>query len=321
MGVSKNSKPKTEKKICEKCNRSLAITQFYDTRSKLSTDTKLNICKICINDMININDINTVYQILQLMDVPFVNKYWETALEKGESSAFGNYLRMCNSLPQLKNKTWKNSIFKDGTDSINIDDIINNSESDIEITKELIQKWGRHDSPDDYCKLENFYNDMMRTNTIETTQDIIYLKKLAIISLKMDRELEDGNYDETKKLGDLFSKYMADSKFRAMDKSEADKSGGIRNFCTIYAEIEKDDFIPPWEHYQKIKGITQDIVDKTIMHIENFTLKLNKIEKMTTPPLDTPKLKSSEADYDNALIINDIEVDIDIDTIKTEDEL
>jgi hypothetical protein len=71
---------------------------------------------------------------------------------------------------------------------------------------------------------------------------------------------------------------MADSKFRAMDKTDADKTGGVRNFCTIYSEVEKDGFIPPWEYYKKIKGIAQDIVDKTIMHIENFTLKLNKIE-------------------------------------------
>jgi hypothetical protein len=94
-----------------------------------------------------------------------------------------------------------------------------------------------------------------------------------------------------------------------MDKTDADKTGGIRSFSTIYAEVEKDGFIPPWEFYRKIKGIKQDIVDKTIMHIENFTLKLNKIEQMTTPPIDTPELEKDEIDEINNIKINDIEVD------------
>jgi hypothetical protein len=108
--------------------------------------------------------------------------------------------------------------------------------------------------------------------------------------------LESGNYSQAKQLGDLFSKYMADSKFRAMDKTEADKTGGIRTFSAIYAEVESDSFIPPWEYYRKIRGLTQDILDKTIMHIENFTLRLNRAERMTEPPIDAPKITQEDTD-------------------------
>ena len=300
MAVAKKTKPKIEKKVCEDkdCKKTLPITQFYNTKSKLSTDGKLNICKTCVNKMIDVNNLNTVYQILQLMDVPFIHSYWETALEKGEESAFGNYVRMTNSLPQLKNKHWNNSRFKNEKESININNIIDESESDMEITKELIHKWGKYDSSDIYFKLEKFYWDMKDANKIETPQEENYLKKIAVISAKMDKELEDSNYDEVKRLGDLYSKFMADSKFRTMDKTDADKTGGIRNFSIIYAEVEKDDFIPPWEYYRKLKGVNQDIVDKTIMHIENFTLKLNKMESMTEPPSNTPKIELDEIDGD-----------------------
>ena len=44
----------------------------------------------------------------------------------------------------------------------------------------------------------------------------------------------------------------------------------------------------------KIKGLTQDIVDKTIMYIANFILKLNKIETMSEPPSDTPKIDEGD---------------------------
>jgi hypothetical protein len=112
----------------------------------------------------------------------------------------------------------------------------------------------------------------------------------------MDKALMAGNSGEAKQLGDLFSKYMADSKFRAMDKTDADKSGGIRRFCDIFAEVEKDDFIPPWEKYRKINGAKQDIVDKTIMFILNFMLKFNKSDKLVMPPSDTPKIDNDEID-------------------------
>jgi len=302
------------KKICDNCKRELAMTQYYNTNSVLSVDGKLNICKVCVRSMLDYSKIETVYKILQLLDIPFIYSYWRSAKEKAPDDPWSIYIRIANSkMNEFKKGTWKDSKFK--PESINpvksnMDQAITIT-NNFDVTNEMVLKWGNKYEPEDYYELEQFYNDMQRTNSIETTQDMIYLKKLAIISLKMDKELEEGNYDEAKKLGDLFSKYMADSKFRAMDKTEADKTGGIRNFCTIYSEVEKDGFIPPWEHYRKIKGISQDIVDKTIMHIENFTLKLNKAEKMMSPPLDTPKLELDEIDTENVIIINDIEVDAD----------
>jgi hypothetical protein len=163
-------------------------------------------------------------------------------------------------------------------------------EEDIKPTADLIKKWGKFE-PEDYFKLEDFYTKMMISNKIETPQEETYLKKLAVISLKMDKELEAGNYGQVKQLGDLFSKYMADSKFRAMDQTDASKTGGLRTFSQIYAEVEKDEFIPPWEEYRKVKGLEQDIVDKTIMHILNYTLKLNKAPQLIEPPEDTPKIE------------------------------
>ena len=307
-------RPPVIKKECDNCHKELAVTQFYNTNSVLSVDGKLNICKVCVKSMLDYNKIETVYKILQLLDIPFIYSYWRNAKENNPEDPWSRYITMANSkINEFKKSTWKDSKFE--PDSINPVKLNMNqaimTSNHFDVTNEMILKWGNKYEQNDYYELEQFYNDMQRTNSIETTQDMIYLKKLAIISLKMDKELEEGNYDEAKKLGDLFSKYMADSKFRAMDKTDADKTGGIRNFCTIYSEVEKDGFIPPWEYYRKIRGISQDVVDKTIMHIENFTLKLNKAEKMMSPPLDTPKLDLDEIDTDNIIVINDIEVDVD----------
>ncbi|MDP4146635.1 MAG: hypothetical protein Q8936_19525 [Bacillota bacterium] len=288
-------------------SRLIAPQNFYQSNSPMFPNGKVPICKKCLAEMIDYSDMNTIYTVFQSMDIPFFINRWNEMREKNPDNVFGNYVRMANSgLNEFKGARYKDSIFEksefretiEQKDNYSFDEAEKDLLKDFRPTKDMLIRWGTKYSPEQYIKLENFYRDMKIKNTIETPQEEDYLKKLAVISMKMDEELEAGNYSQAKQLGDLFSKYMADSKFRAMDKTEADKTGGIRNFSTIYAEVESDDFIPPWEHYRKIRGLTQDTVDKSIMHMENFTLRLNRAERMTEPPIDTPKITQEDTDVD-----------------------
>lgn len=293
-------KTDTQKIKCKKCERELAISNnFYKSKSPFYPTGYVDICRKCILDMVDYDDFETVKHVMQTLDIPFLYNRWEETCKNNPKNPIGNYIRMANSgINEFNGARYKDSVFGEKDNPIqntySFDDIEKDLLNDFRPTKDMLLRWGTKYEAEQYIKLENFYNDMKDKNNIETPQDIDYLKKLSVISMKMDEELEKGNYAQAKSLGDLFSKYMADSKFRAMDKTEADKTGGLRSFSSIYAEVESDDFIPPWEHYRKIKGLTQDIVDKCIMHMENFTLRLNRVEKMTEPPSDTPKLKQDE---------------------------
>jgi len=311
-----------DKLVCgAKCGKEKPIKDFFVSYNPIHASGRIPYCKKCLKEMCfdsngNLN-IEKVKVMLKFIDKPFIYDLFKTSAED-KNDTIGTYMKNI-AMPQYRSLGWRESIVEPQTnDEINNSDI--NDGLDFKVTKEMILKWGSKYEPEDYYELEQFYKDMMDSNNIETASDKAYLKKLSVISLKMDKALQESNSGEVKQLGDLFSKYMADSKFRAMDKTDADKTGGIRNFSSIYAEVEKDGFIPPWEHYRKIKGITQDIVDKTIMHIENFTLKLNRVEKMLIPPSDTPKLENNEIDTDNIIEINDIEVDRSIDDILVGEE-
>lgn len=301
MAKKNTNKTDSERIKCSgKCGRELVVNNnFYKSKSPFFPNGYVNICKKCISEMADYNDMNTIYTIMQTLDIPFFYNRWKETCEKNPQNPLGNYIRMANSgINEFGGARYKDSIFENNSseiiDNYTFDDIEKDLLSDFKPTKEMLLRWGSKYEAEQYIKLENFYNDMKEKNNIETPQDEEYLRKLAVISIKMDEELEKGNYSQAKSLGDLFSKYMADSKFRAMDKTDADKTGGLRSFSSIYAEVESDGFIPPWEHYRKIKGLTQDIVDKCIMHMENFTLRLNRAEKMTAPPVDTPKLNQDE---------------------------
>ena len=276
--------------LSRKCNLKkgiLPMTDFYSSGDrKFFSNGKFHICKECIKQYCYNSEgdliIDNFKKVLMLLNIPFLSKELNSAILDGKDT-IGIY---------MKNIYLNYSGCGYDMSDKNKESIINSPMYELlagfKPTTDMMVKWGFNYKPEQYIKLENFFNQMCETNVIETTQDKDYLKKIAILSMKMDEELEMGNYAQAKQLGDLFSKYMADSKFRATDKTEADKSGGLRSFSQIYAEVEKDEFVPPWLTLEKVKGLTQDLVDKTIMHIENFTLRANRSEIMAQPPINTP---------------------------------
>lgn len=293
--MAKTAKPTNM--ICQVCGLSKKLSEFYVSASVFHAGTgRVPYCKDCLKKMSTDSKsrliVSQFKKVLEEVDKPYIHDVMQSSFDEsqsvkdGKGDVIGTYFKNINSLPQYKTLKWADSVFKSDRGALDID---NSFEDHFNVTDEMIDRWGKYE-PYEYHKLEKFYWEMRDKNDIETPQEETYLKKLALISMKMDQELEGGNYGGAKQLGDLFSKYMGDSQFRAIDKTDADKTGGIRTFSQIYAEVEKDDFIPPWEHYRKIKGLKQDIVDKTIMYICNFTLRLNKVEQMTTPPIDTPKI-------------------------------
>ena len=82
-----------------------------------------------------------------------------------------------------------------------------------------------------------------------------------------------------------YQKLLQSSGLRPIDKLGEQKPWDERSFSQIFEEIEKDGFIKP----APIKE-NQDIVDKTIQYIMNYTLKLLNQQILTEPPIDTPKI-------------------------------
>ena len=302
-GTQNLIKTEVPKKKCIACTKPpQPLGNFFTSNNDFHKEDGLfPACKACVELSLDINDPSSVRELLTQLNRPYLHSIWLSSIEESNKTGkklFGLYIK--NVMMNNKSFTFKNSIFEKNESKENNNSNVSNQNKVIDsfkftVTEEMIRRWGsKYEDESDYMALEDFYHSMKTSNKIETHQEETYLKKLASISLQMDKELNNGNTQQVKQLGDLFSKFMADSKFRATDKTEADKTGGIRNFSTIFSEVEKDGHIPPWEYYKKIKNIDQDIVDKTIMHIENFTLRLNKIERMVEPPDDTPKLNEDE---------------------------
>lgn len=322
---------KNKELSCSMCGEIKKSKDFYASTNPFHTTGKIPYCKSCIKEFClgknNALDLDKLKLILKEIDKPFLYDVIQSALKESSNTGgdvLGIYFKNVCSLPQYKQLNWSCSIFepvcKDEIKFLNIEE---KNEKKIvsldDFSDEILLRWIGYDV-EEVASLEDFYQRMRHDNRIESVQDEIYLKKLAIINLEQDKAGKEKNWAMYKQLGEMFSKFMQDAKLRAQDRTEADRNGGIRNFSAIYGEVEKDDFIPPWSYYAKINGANQDLVDKTIMHIDNFTLRLNKVERMIKPPIDTPKLMPEEIDEDASSKYVDINVDITEDLVDKQED-
>lgn len=284
-------------KLCVSCQKEKTPNSFYSSTSSLFMDGKVPVCKKCISEQVDENDISTVKRILRQIDKPFIFSLWQTSVNS-DKDTFGNYMKNINSLPQYRKMTYEDSVdevikeddvFSDGIDESNLD-----NETILQFN-EMKAKFGAGYKKDEYLRMEKFYNDMMSTHDINSPQHKEMLIEICKVNVQKDRALSENNINDYKKLSDAFKTLIADSGFRPADRVTGSEATGIRTFSQIFEEIEKDGFIVPvpiQEH--------QDIVDRTIMYILNYQLKLLNMDVLASPPSDTPQVDDfydDEEDY------------------------
>ena len=291
--MGRKKKDTEPKKTCSMCGWEKKLAEYYVSNNKMFTDGKSPVCKKCCAEKVDPYDIESVREMLKMLDKPFLSDNWNTCLARHGKTAWGNYMKQINGLHQYKYLTYKDSV-NDGSikivpkdEEVNIeeeDTIKTETDKSIQITKDLKQKWQGYKNSD-ILKLEKFYDEMMTTHDIGTPQHKELLKLMCKLNLKMDKSLENDDSQGFSKYFTQYDKLMSSSGFRPIDKSAADDGRGIRTFSHIYEEIEKKGFIKP----APIKE-NQDIVDLTIMYILEYQLKLLSMQQLIEPPADTPKV-------------------------------
>lgn len=277
-----------EYKKCIECKRDRQLTaHFYSSNSPLfKEDGKVSICKACIQEQVDVTDLNSVKRVLRQLDKPFIAAEWQSSLNSGKEP-FGWYLRVISSLNQYKDTTYEDSIegtvsdirYKEQNDLITEEDIYEKP------TIEVLRKWGTNYSDKEYYELENTWNDMITSNDISTPQHKKQLKYYCQVAILLDRAIDSGDGEIIQKINKQFLDIQKNSGFRPIDKISASESAGVRSFSSIFEEVEKDGFIIP-----DVLNYEQDIIDKTIVYIANYTRKIMSMEQLIEAPDDVPQV-------------------------------
>ena len=282
---------------CVGCGTLHPKGNFYVSYNLIHKNGRLPFCKDFIKGKVytDINDVNVekFKNILRQLDIPFLQDIFDSAINTG-GDIVGQYFRQFNSLPQNRGLTWINSVFDeeakekyevsndDNNNKINMKDNID----DFNVTPDMVHRWGDSHTKTEVRDLEKFYRDMHMTHTIVTPQHEKALIFICKLQLKLDQCLENDDMAGFAKINGEYQKLLTSSGLRPIDKIGGAEASGIRSFSQIFEEIEKDGFIKPIPIKEN-----QDIVDKTIQYILNYTLKLINKETLISPPIDTPSVE------------------------------
>lgn len=103
-------------KTCTRCGETHPKEKqhmyFYNSHNNT---IELNICKQCIQDLLDVNNISEVLLVLKALDIPFVKQEWDGLIDHyGENSnIIGRYITKMK-LRGYRDFTYKDSkIFKD----------------------------------------------------------------------------------------------------------------------------------------------------------------------------------------------------------------
>ncbi|MEC1612622.1 hypothetical protein P9D96_05085 [Bacillus mojavensis] len=270
-------KPKEkEKLLCAACQKEKdKDSGFYNSRSKLYEKIgKVPICKSCLKKNIDYSNMDSVYTVLQQIDVKFDPLYWEQAVQR-KTDTFSAYMTMANSLKQFNGTGWKDSILEQQEKTIAAE---TQRDSVEQVSDEIIDKWGIGYTPDEYHQFERKYNKLIRNYGEKTALHTEGLLSYIRFRVKEELATAKGEVKEAKEWGQMASKAATDAKINVSQLSKSDISGGVDVLSQLFEAVETELGIIPL--LPRLTAQPYDDADLIIWAIINYYRRLEDKEKV-----------------------------------------
>ncbi|WP_017696871.1 hypothetical protein [Bacillus subtilis] len=266
-----------EKLICAACQKEKdKESGFYNSRSSLYEKTgKVPICKTCLKKNIDYSNIESIYTVLQQIDVKFDPLYWEQA-EKRKTDTFSAYMTMANSLKQFNGTGWKDSILEQQQEKAIAAETQRDSVE--QVSDEIIDKWGIGYTPDEYHQFERKYNKLIRNYGEKTALHTEGLLSYIRFRVKEELATAKGEVKEAKEWGQMASKAATDAKINVSQLSKSDISGGVDVLSQLFEAVETELGIIPL--LPRLTAQPYDDADLIIWAIINYYRRLEDKEKV-----------------------------------------
>lgn len=257
---------------CMKMGRHLTVNQFYPSRN-------ISIghhpwCKECVEKSIDLGNMQTVYDVLKILDVGFMKDAWDDAIKNVEENYIDAYLKAIKNKFQKKYSTarWSDSVFhKILPDEFLPEEIVEEQlpDEDSEV-KKWSEEWQGSYTKKELRYLDDYYRDLQNDFKIVTRNHRDYARKIAQASLAMN--IAFNRMREFPEDKDLVSNYkFASANFDVLSKSAqfAESQRGANDvslgcFGKVFDAVEKHNWVPT--HIPEDK----DMFDKIIEQFSNI---------------------------------------------------
>lgn len=258
------------KKTCLKCGNDYAVSSFYSHRNPLLHE-RFGFCKKCVKGNVDLNDMETLYNFLRTMDIPYLKEFWKQAND-AENETIGTYLKNLNSLKQNKELRFRDS--DDITGKTNKAELVD-IDTDFELTDEIIKKWGRNLELEDYIFLEEEFENLGGNEADTTIQERLF-KNMAKTQWMANKAYEEGDHGKYEKMMKTLSTQMQDANIKPVQVKSASEDGGFRSWGEIVKMIEETEPISEQQdEFKDVDGIYKYIDRWFITQMKRVFGKIN----------------------------------------------
>ena len=196
------------------------------------------------------------------------------------------------------------------------DDYFANQVDDIDITSDLtdedrrylLLKWGKTYRPEEWVKLEQFYQEMTSSYDIQGAGHEDTLKLICKTSLKANQLLDIGDVDGAQKMIKMYDGLMKSGKFTAA-QNKAENGEFLDSISEFVLLCEKEGFVPRFYTEQP-----NDRVDETIRDLQGYThslvveeMNLGNLIENAVKEMALQEAKEEDEDIEDELNIEEIE--------------
>ncbi len=268
--MKKQIKDEVQKQFCNgECKKNKPLTDYYNSKSPMFNG-KITVCKACLKSMIDYSNMQTVYTILQQMDIMFDIFYWNRALES-KTDTFARYITMANSFHQFEGLSWKDSRFQivsADEEKLQTKDIFSQPPA----SDSLINKWGDGYTPEEYQSFEKKWTKLIdnygEKTSLHTEGLITYIR----FRTKEEMATAKNNTKDAKDWAALAKEAATAAKLNVSQLSKSDISGGVDLMSQLYEAVETEVGIIPL--LPKLLEQPYDDADMIIWSIVNYTRRL-----------------------------------------------
>ena len=249
---------------CSSKGKELSPDEFFKSRN--STIGRHPYCKECVEKMVDLNNLDTVFEILRVLDTPFIMDEWNKICKEYDSNYIGHYLYSLNFTNKSKyfNLRFIDSIYQLSEDeevSEKIEDVVN----DVPTWND---EWQGTYTASDLKYLNEYYQGLNNDFKIITTNHKDYARKIAQASLSQMKAYQkllagvdgaDIAYEKATKMFDMLSK---SAQFAESQRGANDVALGC--FGRVFDAVEKHNWVPDYI------PTDEDMYDKLLKQFSNI---------------------------------------------------
>ncbi|QIC49703.1 hypothetical protein GAG94_03535 [Lysinibacillus sphaericus] len=246
------------------CGNNKKLTDYYKSYSPLDKiDERLRVCKVCLKNETDINNVDSVKNNLRMVDKPFNIFLWESALTKPD--VIGEYFKLINA-KDYRHETWEQSIFEKQDN--NKTEIFQEEILLIENIDDLKEKYGYGYPDEEYILFEKKFINLKPSFQLPTTMHEEYLREYCVNKVKETIAKAKGEFKEAKEWAAMAKESAEAGKLKPSQMSKADLSQGLDGFGQLARMVEQhQDIIPLLPKFTKQP---KDDVDVTLWLYINY---------------------------------------------------